>query len=296
MLNFILAFRIGFFNLGFVDILDILLVAFLFFRLYKMLKGGVGLPIFIGMLSLYLLYLTVKSAQMEMLTIILGQVMGVGVVATIIVFQQEVRRFLIMIGKTAFIDKKWLQYLPWYKTDQEDIMDVTPIVEASKTLSSTKTGGLMVLTMMDGLSFYIESGDIIDAQMSKRLLISIFNKESPLHDGAVIIQNGRITSARSILPVTQKDDLPASMGLRHRAAYGLSEETDALIVIVSEETGQISLVRKQKIHENISAMELRGLLRKYLTELKGSLEVKKEGEENEDKDESADSTSEKTSD
>ena len=262
-----LAFRIGFLELNWVDAIDILLVAYLFFRLYKLLKGGVGLPIFVGMLSFYLLYLVVKTAQMEMLSLILGQVMGVGVIAILIVFQQEIRRFLIMFGKTTFTDnKKWLNYLPWHKEETDDIMDVTPIVEASKALSATKTGALIVFSMVDGLLHYIESGDKIDAKISKRLLISIFNKESPLHDGAVIIENERITSARSILPVTQKDDLPASMGLRHRAAYGMSEETDAIILTVSEETGQISIICKRTIHENLSPSELRSTLRKYLSQ------------------------------
>ncbi len=261
-----LAFRIGFIELGWVDVIDILLVSYLFFRLYKLLRGGVGLPIFVGMLALYLTYLTVKTAQMELLTIILGQVMGVGAIATIIVFQQEIRRFLIMLGKTAFIDKDWLNFLPWMKKEQEEIMDVTPVIEAVKTLSGSKTGALIVFGMDDGLQYYIESGDYIDANISKRLLVSIFNKESPLHDGAVIIQNERIISARSILPVTQKDDLPASMGLRHRAAYGMSEETDSIILVVSEETGQMSLVRKRKIKQNLTAPELRQQLRAYLSE------------------------------
>ena len=258
---------IGFLTLNLVDIIDIFLVAFLFFRLYKLLKGSVGLTIFIGLLSIYLLYLLVKTLQMEMLTTILGQFIGVGVIATIILFQQEIRRFLILVGKTAFMNnRKILQYLPWRKQVQEEIIDVAPVVEASKTLSGSKTGALIVFKMMDGLTTYQESGDELDAKISKRLLVSIFNKESPLHDGAVIVDNGRIASARSILPVTQKDDLPASMGLRHRAAVGLTEETDAVVVVISEETGQISVIRRGRVHANLSFLELRNTLRKFLSE------------------------------
>lgn len=260
-----LAFKIGFLELTGIDILDILLVAYLFFRLYKLLKGGVGLPIFIGMLSFYLLYLLVKTLKMEMLTILLGQVMGVGVVATIIVFQQEIRRFLIMVGKSTFIEKKWLRISPWYKQKEDKIIDVSPFIDASKFLSETKTGALIVFAMYDGLLHYIETGDRIDAIISKRLIISIFNKESPLHDGAVIIQQNKIVAARCILPVTQKEDLPASMGLRHRAAYGLSEDVDALILVISEETGQISIVYKRQIKENLSLIDLQHYLQSYLS-------------------------------
>ena len=262
-----LAFKIGFLELTWVDALDILLVAFLFFRLYKLLKGGVGLPIFIGMLAFYLLFLVVKTVKMEMLTLIMGQIMGVGAVAIIIVFQQEIRRFLIVLGKSTYHNKKLLQILPWKHHEEfTDIIDLTPITEVAKFFSATKTGALIVFEREDGLNPQIESGDMLDAHISKRLLMAIFNKESPLHDGAVIIKKDRIEAARCILPVTQKDDLPASMGLRHRAAYGLSEETDAVILVVSEETGHISVVCNEVVHDNLITSELRGLLRRYLSE------------------------------
>lgn len=204
---------------------------------------------------------------MELLSIILGQFMGVGIIAAIIIFAQEIRKFLLIIGRTSILsNENFLQELIFWKKRESQAFNINPIIEASKSLSGTNTGALLVISSNSELKFYAESGDILDAVVSKRLLVSIFNKYSPLHDGAVIIYNGRVKAARCILPVTERD-IPAQFGLRHRAAIGMSETTDALILIVSEETGQVSLAKNGKILHNLSFQEVREFINEYLSGL-----------------------------
>jgi diadenylate cyclase len=264
----IFLFSIGFLEVSWVDIIDILLVSILLYQVYKLMKGSVAVTIFLGILSLYLIYLIVRAAQMELLGLILGQFMGVGVLAAIILFQPEIRKFLLLIGKTTdfnnssgFIKNIFM----WKNKEGNEGFNITPIIEAAKTLGSTNTGALIVFSRDSELKFYAESGDIIEAKMSKRLLLSIFNKYSPLHDGAVIIHNGKIKAARCVLPVSESDSLPAQFGLRHRAAMGMSETTDTVILIVSEETGQISLTKNGRLFSNLSPQELRKMINEYLT-------------------------------
>lgn len=263
----ILGFTIGFLEVSLVDILDIALVSFLLFQVYSLMRGSVAVRIFIGFLSLYLIYLVVRAAEMELLSAILGQFMGVGVIAAIILFQQEIRKFLLLLGKTTSFNSEngFLSNLPWKKKKAGEELNITPLIEASKSLGGTNTGALIVLSKGSELKFYSESGDLIDAIVSKRLLMAIFNKTSPLHDGAVIIHKGRITAARCVLPVTEKD-VPAQFGLRHRAAIGMSETTDTIILIVSEETGQLSVARNGTIYHNLSNQEIRSKINDYLTE------------------------------
>lgn len=266
----ILAYSIGFVEVKFVDILDVLFVTVLLYQVYKLMRGSVAIRVFLGFLSLYLLFLVVKAANMELLTSILGQFMGVGVLAVIILFQQEIRKFLLLLGRTpVFSEGSVLQSIRFWATAHAATRtEITPIVEAAKTLGGTNTGALMVFSKSSELKFYADSGDRLDAVLSKRLILSIFNKYSPLHDGAVIIKEGRIVAARCILPVTERDDIPANFGLRHRAAIGMSEVTDVFIIIVSEETGQISTVRNGKISANQSTKELRAAINDYLLEEK----------------------------
>lgn len=260
-----LLFKIGFLDISLVNLIDITLVSVLIYQVYKLMRGSVAIKIFLGFLSIYLIYLVVSAAQMELLTIILGQFMGVGVLAAIILFQQEIRKFLLIVGKSSIFSNEnlWQELLFWRKKESQ-AFNVTPIIEASKTLSGSSTGALIVISRNSELKFYAESGDLIDAVVSKRLLVSIFNKYSPLHDGGVIIFNGRVKAARCILPVTERE-VPAQFGLRHRAAIGMSEATDSLILIVSEETGQVSLAKNGKILHNLSFQEVREMINNYLT-------------------------------
>ncbi len=264
-----LLFKIGFLDISYVDIFDILLVTVLLYNVYKLMRGSVAIRVFLGFLFIYLVYLVVNAVEMELLGNILGQFMQVGVIAVIILFQQEIRKFLLIIGKiTVFDEGNFITSLKSIFVRQEDIhwKNITPIIEAMKTLGGSNTGALIVLSKNSELKFYAESGDRMDALISKRLLISIFNKYSPLHDGAVIIYEGKIIAARCILPVTEKDDLPAQFGLRHRAAIGMSEVTDSLVLVVSEETGQLSSVRNGYVYHNQSTQEMRKVINRYLSE------------------------------
>ncbi len=243
--------------------MDILLVSVLLYQVYKLLKGSVAVRVLIGFLVLYLTYLVVRAAQMELLAGILGQFMGVGVLAAIIIFSPEIRKFLLILGKTTFRQNDFLQSMMiWKKRTIKESFNITPIIEAAKVLSSTNTGALIVFSKNSELKFYVDSGDFMDAFISKRLLISIFNKHSPLHDGAVIVYQGKVRASRCILPVSERD-LPAQFGMRHRAAMGMSEATDTLTLTISEETGQMSLARNGVIDSNLSIPEIRKRINKY---------------------------------
>lgn len=204
---------------------------------------------------------------MELLSAILGQFMGVGVLALIILFSPEIRKFLLLIGKSTTLNREtFFKNFPWKKNGNQDNFDINPIIDAAKTLGGSYTGALIVFSRESELKFYVDSGDRIDGAISKRLLLSIFNKNSPLHDGAVIIYNGRISAARCILPVSDLENLPAQFGLRHRAAIGMSETTDTLVLVVSEESGEMSIVRTGKIHHNMSIQEIRKMINDYFLE------------------------------
>lgn len=245
--------------------IDIAMVAALLYQIYKLLKGSVAIKIFLGFLSIYLIYLLVRALRMELLSSILGEFMGVGVITAIIIFAPEIRKFLLLIGRSSFLsdDNVWKDLLFFWRKRENSVFNISPIIDASKTLAGSNTGALMVISKSTELKFYAESGDILDAELSKRLLISIFNKYSPLHDGAVIIYNGKIKAARCILPVTERE-VPAQFGLRHRAGIGMSEATDTLILIISEETGQLSMAKNGKVLHNMSFQEVRETINDYL--------------------------------
>ena len=257
-------FKIGFLDIRWIDIIDILLVSVLLFQVYKLLRGSVAVRVLIGFLTLYLIYLIVRAFNMELLSSILGQFMGVGVLAAIIIFSQEIRKFLLLLGKNTFRQNDFFNsIMVWRKKTKKEGLNITPVIEAAKTLSGTNTGALMVFSRNSELKFYADSGDRLDASLSKRLLISIFNKYSPLHDGAIIIYEGKILAARCILPVTERE-LPAQYGMRHRAALGMSETTDTLVLTVSEETGQMSIARNGYLFSNLSIPELRKRINAFL--------------------------------
>lgn len=259
--------QIGFLDVRFVDILDIAAVSFLLFQVYKLMRGSVAVRIFLGFLFLYLIYLVVRAIDMDLLSSILDQFMGVGVIAVIILFQQEIRKFLLMLGKTTIFNRENI-FKNFLGKDEDIDTKISQVVEAAKSMGGASTGALIVYSRDSELKFYAESGDLINADLSKRLLLSIFNKYSPLHDGAVIIHRNRIKAARCVLPVTEREDLPAQFGLRHRAAIGMSEATDSLVLIVSEETGQMSVARNGEVFHNLSGHEIIEKIHEYLTEEK----------------------------
>jgi len=257
-------FKIGFLEVSWVDVIDITLVSILLYQVYKLIRGSIAVNIFLGILALYLIYLIVSAAEMELLAKILGEFMGVGVLAMIILFQPEIRKFLLVIGRgTEFRENIFKSISNWRNTYQDDF-DIHQITEAAKALKATRTGALIVFTRDVELRFYAETGDMIDAEVSKRLLLSIFNKHSPLHDGAVIIYKGKIKAARCVLPVSENDHLPPHFGLRHRAAVGMSENTDTLVLAISEETGRLILARNGKYLRGLKLKQVEQKIQDYL--------------------------------
>src|SRR4051812_26196770 len=260
----ILIFKIGFLEVSWVDFIDISLVSILLYQIYKLIRGSIAVNIFLGILALYLVYLIVRAAQMELLATILGQFMGVGVLAMIILFQPEIRKFLLVIGRgTEFKENIFKSIANWRKSYHEDF-DVQQIMESIKSLKATRTGALIVFSRDVELKFYIETGDYLDSEVSKRLLLSIFNKNSPLHDGAVIIYKGRIKAARCVLPVSENDHLPPHFGLRHRSAIGMSETTDTLVMAISEESGRLILARNGKFIRGLKLRQVEQKILEYL--------------------------------
>lgn len=240
-----------------IDIIDVLLVAYLMYQVYILIRGTVAMNIFIGILSLYLLWIIVRALDMQLLGTILGQFIGVGVIALIIVFQQEIRRFLIYIGNQYFSRNRLTleKVIPINITPHPKVK-IKSIIKAVINMAKSKTGALVVIARKSELTVYAETGDSLTAETSSRLIESIFNKESPLHDGALIINGDRIVAARCVLPISENLNLPPNYGMRHRAALGLSENTDALTIIVSEQTGKVSIAESGKLLTDVGAKEL----------------------------------------
>jgi len=261
----IFLFQIGFLEVSWVDLVDIGLVAVLLYQVYKLIRGSIAVNIFLGILALYLVYLIVRAAQMELLAKILGQFMGVGVLAMIILFQPEIRKFLLLIGRSAEInrDSIYKSFASMRSGFHEDF-DVHQLIEAVKSLKATRTGALIVFSRDTELKFYLETGDYLDADVNKRLILSIFQKTSPLHDGAVVIYKGRIKAARCVLPVSENDHLPPHFGLRHRSAIGMSETTDTLVLAVSEESGRLILARNGKFVRGLKLRQVEQKILEYL--------------------------------
>lgn len=257
----------SFITFGILDIIDILLVAFLFYRLYKMAKGTTAMTIFYGISILYLIWLLVRMLKMELTSTILGQIMGVGILALIIVFQQEIRRFLLYMGSQYMSHRKFsIKRFLARNEAQATYTMLGEVVEGCVQMSRTKTGALIAITRENNLQEYIETGTPIDGNINSRLIQNIFFKNSPLHDGAAIISKERIQAAQCILPVSDNPNISPRLGLRHRAAIGLTESTDALVIVVSEETGLISLAEGGRIREGFNQDELRETLKKKLVE------------------------------
>ena len=258
----------GFLDITLVDIIDIFVVALIMFQVYRLTRGTNALRIVVGILIIYLLWIVTRVLNMELLSMILGQIIGVGVIALIIVFQQEIRRFLILLGtqytnrRVSFMARLFRPRGRQVKVVGQEWIDT--VVGACADMAKTKTGALIVIARKVNLLPFIEQGERIDALISASLIKNIFFKNSPLHDGAMVIADDRIAAARCVLPSTERE-VPMEFGMRHRAALGASEITDALVIVVSEERGTISIARKGHISRDISPAHLQVLLRKGLS-------------------------------
>lgn len=247
-------------SFGIKDLIDILIIAVMLFYIYKMMRSSGTLSLFYGVLVFFALWVLASEIfDLRLTGSILDKFMGIGLIVLVILFQDQIRRFLTDVGshrKMSFI-KKWFKH---GKTDEVDHSNILAIVYACMSMSKSKTGALIVIQKELPLTDYEKTGDIIDADINTRLIENIFFKNSPLHDGAMIIAKGRIKSVGCILPVSHDMNIPKHLGLRHRAALGMSQVTDALCIIVSEETGNISVARNGTITIKISAPQLEHIL------------------------------------
>tara|TARA_Y100000815_G_scaffold275128_1_gene311697 strand:- start:2143 stop:2922 length:780 start_codon:yes stop_codon:yes gene_type:complete len=249
-------------NYRILDIIDIVLVALLLYYVYKLVKGTVAINIFLGIVIIYLISKLVELLKMELLSTILGEFIGAGIFALIVVFQQEIRKFLLMVGTTNISRRKgFFKHLRFMHAVEDSLnTDVDSILDACNNMSLTKTGALIVLQRATNLEFVKNTGDEMNIELNRPILESIFFKNSTLHDGAVIIEDNRITATRAILPVSNERNIPLRFGLRHRAAVGITEKTDAVALVVSEETGQISYIKDGDFELYEGNDELRELL------------------------------------
>lgn len=255
------AILMGFISVRLLDIIDILLVAIILYELYRLVRGTVAINIFIGIMAVYIFWKIVKALEMELLSEIIGQFVSVGVIALIVVFQKEIRQFLLLLGTPRFIKERsrWFSLFKIQVRPQVPLL-VNPIINACRLMSSQKTGALIVITRRNELSEYTNTGESIDSMISDSLITNIFFKNSPLHDGAIIIARNRIVAARCILPLTRSESFPVTFGLRHRAAVGISEQTDAIAIVVSEQTGDIAYAKDGTLYKKIKPEALQTFL------------------------------------
>lgn len=238
--------RFDFLEITFVDVLDILLVAVLLFYLYRLVKGTVAINIFVGIVIIYLIYKLTDALDMDVLSNILGNFISVGFFALIVVFQQEIRKFLLLIGSTNFTSSRnVVRYFKFLNQNQNlgTSLNISALLKACQNMARSKTGAIIVLERNNNLDFLKNTGEKAKIEVSQYILESIFFKNGPLHDGAIIIKDNSITSTRVILPVSESTDIPARYGLRHRAALGVSEKTDAAVLVISEQSGLMSYVK-----------------------------------------------------
>ena len=258
--------NIGFLSFGIFDVLDILIVGYVFFLIYRLLKGSIAFNIFIGIVMLYALWWIVDTLNMDLLSLFLGQFMSVGVLLFIIIFQPEVRKFLLLLGNTG-LSQRFRFINQFFDTnlinDEKIEKEIVAIKKALIKMSNSKTGVLIVFTKNMNHEYFGNSGVVLQAKVSKQLILSVFQKESPLHDGAMIISNNVIQNAGAILPVSNNNRIPKKFGLRHRAAVGVTEVSSAFVLVVSEETGYISYAINGKLVTNISHSKLGELLKEH---------------------------------
>jgi len=253
---------IDFLQFGIKDFIDILLVAYLLYQTYRLMKDSGSINIFIGILVFIGCWLVVSQVlDMRLLGSIFDKLVSVGVLALIVLFQDDVRKFLVNLGSHKRLGN-FFRILTNTKQEKTEKADIMPIVMACMSMSKTKTGALMVIEKNVPLNEIIRTGETIHADVNQRLIENIFFKNSPLHDGAMIIRHKQIVAAGCILPVSHDLNIPKELGLRHRAAMGVSQETDALAIIVSEETGGISVAHKGQFHLRLTAEELERILTK----------------------------------
>ncbi len=259
-------FKIGFLPIRIWDLLDILIVGYLIYIIYRLLKGSIAFNIFIGLMTLYMAWWLVDRLRMDLLANVLKQFVQVGVIVIVIIFQQEIRSFLLFLGKSTLTQRSNF-LLRLFDRNVEQVKQDDPMIAILKDtllkLSAQKTGALIVLVKEANFQGLLGAGAVLDANLSEALLLSIFNKNSPLHDGAVLIKEGKIKAAGCVLPVSENVNLPQTAGLRHRAALGITEQLEVAAWVVSEETGNISLAYDGELHFDIAPEDLEDQLKSH---------------------------------
>lgn len=244
-----------FLTFGIADAIDIILFSILLYELFKLLKGTAAIRIFWTIVILFILWKLLSAAHLTLVSEILGEIISVGVIALIVVFQPEIRKFLLLLGNTRIV-KLFSGRLHRHQRNEVFKPVINSVVRACRRMSDSKTGALIVFEKETPLDEYIATGERLDAIVSRELIENIFFKNSPLHDGALIIKRHRIAAARCILPVSNREDISTDLGLRHRSAIGVTAMSDAIVVVVSEQTGSISLCREGDIKHGISPVVL----------------------------------------
>lgn len=249
-------------SFGIKDIIDIIIVALLLYYIYRMMKESGTINIFYGVMAFIVVWMLASEIfQMRLIGTILDKFMSIGLIILVILFQDQIKRFLVELGshrRWRFLGQIFSHHRKEIEAEQRSW--VMPIVYACMSMSKSKTGALIVIQQSVPLEAYEKTGDAINATINTRLIENIFFKNSPLHDGAMIIADGRISAAGCILPVSHEKGLPRSLGLRHRSALGIAQATDAMAIIVSEETGNVSIAYRGEIHINQSSSELERML------------------------------------
>jgi len=264
-----------FLDFGFIDLIDILVSAGLLYFVYTKLKGSTAMNILFGVLIIYVLWFVVRALDMSLLSTMLNSVANVGILALIIVFQQEIRKFLLEVGDKTTLSKFFSVERIFQRVikESDDNLNIPEIVKACTEFAKDCTGALIVLPSHSDLSNIISTGEKLECAITQRLLGSLFFKNSPLHDGAVIIVKGKIVAAKCILPLTDNPDVPHNIGTRHRSAIGMSEVSDSLVVVVSEERGEISYCEYGSINQNVTPQQLTDKLRERFSGVSSAAEV-----------------------
>jgi diadenylate cyclase len=252
---------LSFLNIRFLDIIDILVVGYLMYEVYRLLRGSVAFNIFVGVMMLYMSWWFVRALKMDLLTLILEQFVSVGVIVIAIIFQPELRRFLLLLGNQTLRGR--FNFLKTEHNNTDSSLGIKELERAIIALAASQTGAIIILANSATMLQYSESGVVLDAQISKPLLMSIFNKDCPMHDGAVIITNQKIHAASCVLPLSESPSLPSSAGLRHRAAVGITETANVTAFIVSEESGQIAMAHQGHLQTDLNTSDLKILLEKH---------------------------------
>ena len=262
----------GFMSMSIVDILDILLVALIIFVVIRWIHDSPAMNIFLAIIFIYFLMIVVEALHMKLMSKLVSNFIDVGVVALIVIFQPEIRHFLMRFGAGTKIGSKGRKFFNMLFGDKESAVDnesVNEITEACRVMGQEKTGALIVIPHQVSLDDIVGTGDRIDAIVNRRLIMNLFFKNSPLHDGAMVISGDRIVAARCTLPITDRSDIPARYGMRHKAAIGITEQSDADVIVVSEETGGISFVKEGKLTPINNINELKLLLGAAISGLGG---------------------------